>query len=363
MPGEHMKTLADLKKAWDAGNPVNIAGYGRETTHKGYLSWMLNERRWNRAGEAVRALCKAAGAPLGSGAGIKDVTTDWEYRLASRRKVDLLTTFTLNGKPMAIPIELKTDRGPSGEDQLMQMSQGTVGGATTATRIAMTLGAACVQRIKLGAFKRLGPRDVLKALGPLGTGAPEFVRDWLQAVETEAARRDLAMAMYKCPPGPNASLWDHGYRAGSHVLYYVFDHVREHLRTAAPQLKKWNLYSGGYNAVLNLETAPHSWVKLKGMEVSAFFEFNDRWFVLKIQNKEKRKPVVRKLIADLRNDIAARPLSGIPKTEHPRSNKLDSTWLSVARWHFDLDDTARICRDVPAIVKGYGRPGVLAKYV
>ena len=37
-------------------NPVEVAGYGRESTHKGYLTWLLNSEHWNDARKAIDLL-------------------------------------------------------------------------------------------------------------------------------------------------------------------------------------------------------------------------------------------------------------------------------------------------------------------
>jgi len=53
-------TLAEraenLKKAEAQRNPVEVTGYGRESTHKGYLSRILRSRCCNIAGKAALLL-------------------------------------------------------------------------------------------------------------------------------------------------------------------------------------------------------------------------------------------------------------------------------------------------------------------
>ena len=76
----------------DAGvNPVDVAGYGRESTHKGYLAWMLDQRRWPAAPEAMCRLIEAAdwgdrATPPANFA--EPLRSDYEVRLGKSR-VDL----------------------------------------------------------------------------------------------------------------------------------------------------------------------------------------------------------------------------------------------------------------------------------
>ena len=65
------ESLEQLRVAEMAENPVVIAGAGRESTHKGYLSWILSSEKWGGATALVSSLLEHSHA---TGA---DVSEDW----------------------------------------------------------------------------------------------------------------------------------------------------------------------------------------------------------------------------------------------------------------------------------------------
>ena len=120
-------TLSEIRNRIDKGcNPVEVAGYGREGTHKGYLTWLLNTWRWPGARDGLRRLVERAQWPSDSR---REHATQWvhsfprefwcEYeRRFGSGKIDLLVQAE-NGANL--PIELKTD-SVADEDQLARMS-------------------------------------------------------------------------------------------------------------------------------------------------------------------------------------------------------------------------------------------------
>ncbi len=171
-----MPKLEELVSRGREPNPVNVAGYGRESTHKGYLHWILDAETWDRGGEVLARLVAAAGGPhLGRVSGIY---TEWEQPWGLRQRIDLVARFETDGRPMAVPIELKTDAPPGGkkQDQLERLNTGEDPGRATPARLLLALGSASVQDMQLGGFIRLGPSQVVDALAPVTRGAPPLRR-------------------------------------------------------------------------------------------------------------------------------------------------------------------------------------------
>jgi hypothetical protein len=362
-----INTPEDLRAASKEHNPVNIAGYGRESTHKGYLSYILNpQERWNGAEDVFLALVRATKSGNEAITEAKNIECEWEQRLGKRRKVDLLVSFFSRGENMAVPVELKTDRGPSGDKQFEELSKGQVDGCNIPLRLVLLLGAASVQDFKLGVegkkFVRLKPTDIVKALTPLIPEEPKFLKDWVEAVKMEAARRELAHEVYRlCADNEDDLYWQYGYRSESHLMYYVLDRVRD--AVAKHLTGPWELYSGGYNTVLNLQDGDKSWIKLRDINASAFFEFNDDWFVLKIWNKEEDKQSLKKWLDDFRKD--AKSIETTPEVEKPGRTTLGKTWLSVVRWKINFHDLDKVGMQVQNIINqfGFGQDGLLSNYV
>ena len=103
-------------------NPVEVAGYGRESTHKGYLTWLLNSEHWNDARKAIHLLVDSASitwpkendryrkiAENWKNKSPKKFQCEYECRIGDKNsKVDLLLCPN-NGNNVNLPIELKTD--------------------------------------------------------------------------------------------------------------------------------------------------------------------------------------------------------------------------------------------------------------
>jgi len=110
---EELARLVDTAEA----NPVEVAGYGREATHKGYLSWSLNTWHWPGAKRFLHGLVRDGGLISQSDelTKVKYFWTEYERNFGSR-KVDLLIMGeTRSGKDLKLPIELKTDSQVSKE--------------------------------------------------------------------------------------------------------------------------------------------------------------------------------------------------------------------------------------------------------
>ena len=351
-----LQTIDDLIKATAKPNPVNIAGYGRESTHKGYLSWIFNGDRWEGASAAFLAICKESKmSPLPFRI-IKKISCEWEWKLAKRRKVDLVVFVETDTGKYAVPIELKTDSGQSGENQFEIMSGGQIDGYEIPLRLIFALGSAAVQDFKdIGKFIKLSNEDLLKAFADW---KPEgFFGDWIESLSIEAARKAHGPEVYRrCVSKDNPTLRYNncGYRTYDHLMYYVLDHVRLKIGDSLGDRFLWTLYSGGYNAVLNFD---RRW-KLRGLKAWVFFEFNNSTFVMKIQNQDSDKERIRQLLHLVRtNAVEWYPANLTPVP--PRSNKLDATWLSVLYWNLNIEDADAVGEMISSVINHTIREGPL----
>jgi hypothetical protein len=354
-----IECLEDLEKAVNLPNPVNIAGYGKESTHKGYLSWILDSKRWEMAERAFISLCSAAVSQNNSKDELpkeaKDLEILFEMPL-NKRKVDLLIRFTSEGIKMAVPIELKTDSGPSGEKQLEELSKPErFDTAQIPLRIVLLLGSSCVQSIEnYGRFFPLRPKQIIMAINHFQGYYPEFCKDWIQSIQMEIDRFNFVMNAYKSNLKDKYKIY--GYRSPSHLMFYVLDHIRRYLINADPGCT-WKLYPSQHNTVLNL-SVEGSWIKLKDdINAQAYFEFNDDRFVLKLWKKGSNDNNLRELIRDIQQAVKNDPLGSQTKV------KLSGDSVSLCSWPMNFEHLEKCTEQVLKIVKDYGKDGFLSKYI
>ena len=96
-----------LREAVLKDNPVNIAGYGHESTHRGYLMHLFNRPDVGLAASVLRSLYSRAFETL-PGFLSRDpdkICCCCEQPLGNRRRVDLLVKWGDH----KLPIELKVD--------------------------------------------------------------------------------------------------------------------------------------------------------------------------------------------------------------------------------------------------------------
>ena len=108
MPINIPATLPDLAQKESEGNPVVVAGYGRESTHKGYLHWILTSYRWPGAKQAACLLAKHLGFEIDE----NKITLSeclWERHLGNKTIDLVLTLYENETRLFKLPIELKTD--------------------------------------------------------------------------------------------------------------------------------------------------------------------------------------------------------------------------------------------------------------
>ena len=332
-------------------NPVEVAGYGRESTHKGYLTWILNR---DSRGMAIKFLCELINN-LGDRqekkwlSGIQSIHTEYEKRLG-KRKIDLIVTAKTSERKIKIPIELKTDSDPDPkqlEDYLKECRDkpdeyGPV--------VLMLLGSSSVHRVfsdyEAKKFKDLliiRPEDIIKASEVIINDGFQPFKDWIDAIKLEIERRKMAgdaLTDYVQTHDPNKTdrFWLCGYRSLKHVYYYFYYHLKNFFDKNLGDYG-WNIYDGGYNAVMNFDKNNWYPIALKTDDPSLenigwFFEFNDSHFVMKIRNpyiKENAcKDEIRNEINSLQTKMKSVDCS--LKPVYPKGNRCSYMWLTIARW-------------------------------
>ena len=352
---EELSTFEEILEAVRGGtNPVTVAGYGREATHKGYLEWMLHTRHWVDARDAVRRLAEHASWPDGRreealrrvAAFPEEIWCCHEERLG-RRKVDLEVLGWVGKSEVPLPIELKTDSAMS-KEQFQGYSKELKG----APGLVVLLGTSAIRqecRQESGDFGDLGvlrPDDLLRAWADLAPRAPAPVQHWLAALRFERTRLERAAELPELeghrPWEAGYPWWLLGYRDAKGPWFGLLHALRLHPRGAG--LGRWDLYDGGHNTVLNLDRGDWSWLAVAGGAGRAFWEFNDGDLVLKVQvlAKDNEQPV-RTWIEDTQSRIlAADPEARRPKRKAPKGK----TWLTVVVWE--------------RAALGWGEPAVVA---
>ncbi|MXX06071.1 MAG: hypothetical protein F4Z71_04850 [Gammaproteobacteria bacterium] len=314
-------------------NPVDIAGYGRESTHKGYLTWILNSEHWHLAGTAVLRLLEVAlkkkcekqckREELWLKLKPNEVRTDYEKKIGSG-KVDLLVR-AVGSETDCLPIELKTD-GKATKDQITKLSKK----GAPEIGLILLLGTSairddCMPNDK-GNFVPLTISEILDAWSEFDL--PQAATDWLNALTHENFRLENAFSMR------SEKLEEVGYRDSNHRYFALLHSVQEELNE---RRKEWRLYWGGYNPVLNWKI-DGKWLSVAKGNAEVFWEFNNNKLVLKVWRRGDES-ITKNWITDKQHK-----LSGLKFPEKPkkfRSARTGSTWISVMGWADIPFDCAR----------------------
>jgi len=354
------ENLEELCKANSNPNPVNIAGYGRESTHKGYLSWVFStEHNKELAVNLIQALSNA----FTQSNGLSDYTHADCYfeQQIGNRKVDLLVKLRSESSSKSqflLPIELKTDSGPSGEKQFQDMSSQISANPDYLGGLVFCLGSSCVQNYKWGKFQILGPDKILSYWKKFYDEGPDFLKDWLEMLAVEIGRKELAVEVYKLCKKDWGAFWGFGYRNYKHLMYYVYAKIRESLHSNNKS-RTWEIYDGGYNAVMNLKSGSESWQDIPEINgLRWFFEFNDDRFCLKLeQNSDDLKVVsdwANKCVSTLKAYKSNQPI----RTKNRRTWK--KGWPLLGDWNVDFSDFANLENQIDDIIESYGINGIMA---
>lgn len=345
MPINIPATLNELSKRESAGNPIVVAGYGRESTHKGYLHWILSSYRWPGAIKASCFLIKHLGQEVDE----SRITLSeclWEQRFGNRTIDLILTLYEEDVRVFKLPLELKADSGESGEGQFKEFSDHAKSDPSISACATFLLGAMSVQNIDYGDFKPILPNEMIKIWEPLYDDGPSFLKDWLDAVALEESRRNLAHEVYKewKVDGIPEPWWKYGYRSSNHLMMYVLDNVRGALKDKKAA-DDWALYLLRYNAVLNLDSKTENWQPIQGIDPCQwFFEFNNDYLTLKVWTGKKCADIERlkQWVQEKRDFILKMELPDCPKPEPSGRTKWGGFSLTICSWKVDLSELGKI---------------------
>ena len=346
-------TLNKVIERLDNGsNPVELAGYGRESTHKGYLTWLLDTSHWPATPQALIRLVETALPSWPERYAIRahrwiqhcpdTLYTDYEQRVGMA-KVDLIVRAGNGNNADLLPIELKTDSTVS-PDQLTKMS--TEG--TPPIGLVLLLGSSAIRDDVVpgihdrGCFAPLTLTQILDAWRSLDMPPPG--KDWLDALEHERTRLAHAFDVGDRDGRHKA------YRGGKHLAYALLASVKTELHNRYSEFGSWKLYDGGFNSVLNLtDDQGWSWIPVAQGNARFFWEFNNDVFVLKVQQRGDDK-ITRNWIAGIQPSL---PPPNSPQditSWRPRAARAGSEWISVWRWRLPFDSAANVARRCVTII-------------
>lgn len=329
------KTLNDLKRAHESCNPVVIAGYSRESTHKGYLSWMLDSRRNKvNAMDITRKLLSAAEIDID----FKSVHVAPEAKTKTcNSKIDLVLRLDPSAKGECseeIPVELKVESGPSGNKQLQNLNN--------QPSIVLLLGSSSTRDFdweRYSNIKVVRHSQLLELWKTFCNAGPLFLCHWLESVAMEVARKRLAHELYqriieKPTPRGQATLDElhsYGFCSDKHLWYYIYDAFRN----VQEPFKKWQIADGSYNPVLS---GPSKSLPLETGVQEAYkwyFEFNYGVLRLKLSKPEGDPYTLEKLkdwrkrLVEQANDPSNEKL---PAAKPSSYNKWSKKWLTMVKW-------------------------------
>ncbi|MDD9996701.1 MAG: hypothetical protein OXQ89_03045 [Rhodospirillaceae bacterium] len=333
-------------------NPVEVAGFGRESTHKGYLTWLLDTSHWASASRALVRLVEAAlpswpDRHRASAHRWIQHCPDAVYTLFEQRvgngKVDLLVKAGNGDNRALLPIELKTDSKVR-KNQLTKMS--TEGSPPIG--LVLLLGSSAVRDRILpeiegrGCFAPLRLHQVLDAWQDIHMPRPGI--DWLESLKHEQTR--LTRAFEKGTDGP----WQ-AYRSNKHLYYARLASVKRELENQYGDFGSWRLYDGGFNTVLNLTSdGGWSWNRVAQGNAKALWEFNDQDFVLKIEQCGDES-ATRKWISDIQAKLVPGHLPNGLISRRPRAARAGSQWISAWRWRMPFDSATEVAGRSVAIMR------------
>lgn len=339
-------------------NPVEVAGYGHESTHKGYLAWLLDSHHWPGARVALERLLEAAEWPPGEQQraacfllALPPSFRCWTEKSVGGGKVDLLLAPGEQGARPRLAIELKVD-SPPGRGQFQKMARGLGKDADADVGVVLLLGTSAIRDDDLdrGGYDRFGKLTlgaILKAWE--GLALPPPGQAWLEALAQEQQRLEAAYGV----PQPLSMDWrDVGYRSQRHLTYARLHAVHEALKTTAIP-GPWHLYDGGFNTVLCLEAdSGRSWIPV-AQGVAAFWEWNDARLVLKVQAKEEAPQAAARAWLKAFQQRAEKVTCRVERGTVPKTARSGSTWISVLSWAPRFDNPRAAADDAIAVIDSF----------
>lgn len=363
-------TIDRLAKDASQPNPVNIAGYGKESTHQGYLSWLLSPR-CPESTAIMESLVKMAGAEHVKFSSTVNSRTEVVVSVKPRRQIDIVVDVDDSS---VFAIELKTDSGPSGDGQLKEMSVHTIGGKSVRAYLLLELGSASVMDFQSGElFKVLRPAKIVAALSHLRE-KDTVLAHWLEALESETARAKNCAAVYRSWQLTDKSIsptrW--GYRSGRDLTFYILNCVREELKQIQSS-GRWAIYSGGYNTVMCLYPPPDehflretAWPAFRGGIGRPYFEFNDDHFILKCLNPQSDGSIsvpLKETMKQIREEIGSISSREKDSRARPCQSRSKGNWLHIYKWELGLSDPRQTAADASDILNKYGYDGLLKDHL
>lgn len=319
-------------------NPVEVAGYGRESTHKGYLTWLLNTLHWPKAKEGLIRLVEIVGHDWPDDCAGR--VSEWiqqcpdefycEYeRKVGNGKIDLLVK-AKDGSNM-LPIELKTD-GIATKNQLSKMSVDPNYGIG----LVLLLGCSAVSdnaipnMAERGFFAPLAIGNILTAWENIDM--PKAGRDWLEALQHEQLRLNNAFDL-------SSEKRELAYRDHKHMYYALLNSVKKVLHEKYDSVGTWQLYDGGHNTVLNLDSR----TEVAEGNARAYWEFNNSELFLKVQQRGKEE-LTRNWIKKTQENIQKLNTSCGSRVNERKRKKRPSTWIGVWKWYLPFDKAHSVAR-------------------
>ncbi len=367
------ENLDELRKANSKPNPVNIAGYGQESTHKGYLSWILDSDRNPKAIElATFLLQKAAGnwrVPfLGSAGNPLNIQRVWvttETQLG-KKFIDIMIHLDAKGEEFtnyALGVVIKTDSGPSSPEQFDSMYAELEDNPQCLGAIVLQLGTSCLFRgdLVFGFFEPVSFVDIYKMWNEqvfAGTqlsldsqskkslGTPRFLIDWMEAIGMEIARKNLSHEAYlESQAVTSFSHADLGYRLARHPIMYAYPIIQSALESNRNNWY-WITENSTKNSALGcgFKGIGH-FVPVSDVQgISWFYEFNDDCFHLKIKNESQDDERLRTWINSTKQKITAIDLP--PMLKFAKTRVKLGRWMTVAKWIVDWKDIHKAAKDL-----------------
>ena len=354
-------------------NPVEVAGYGRESTHKGYLTWLLNTGHWKDDRKAIDLLidwpstkCPEDNDSYQKFAGQwkqnfpSEFWCGFEYPIGNRRRVDLILK-SGNGNNLGPPIELKTD-GHLGTGQLDTLSSFSKFG------LVFLLDSSSIRcdsfhepSDKIECWKWITINDIRTAWESLYDSMPQPGKDWYGSLKNEALRLNCAFKIENYDrdmyDSKEFGWWKYGYRNLDHLYFSKLNSVREVLHDDKNnELTKWSLYDGGHNAVLNLRECKHSWKDIPNLGKSRYYwEFNDDKLALKVEyTGDKSEDAFRgtkSWISGKKDSLNQTEWSWPDGVTPSRPRARAGTWISVFHWKLTLDSAESVADQVVKIIE------------
>ena len=365
-------------------NPVEVAEYGRESTHKGYLTWLLNSNRWDEAGEAIDLLVDSASITWPKEDDrYREIAENWkknfpeifwcqyERKIGANSKVDLLLC-TNPEHNMNLPIELKTDTELS-KTQLNNYSSNR----ENDLGLVFLLGSSAVRNDDQkystevnGCFGILTVEDILSSWQKLYHSMPQPGKDWYDSLKNEAIRLNCAFEIENYDSSicdtSDFEWWKYGYRTPKHLYYSKLNSVRNVLRDSKNnELTKWILYDGGHNTVLNLRESKHSWKDISNLEKSRYYwEFINDKLALKVEytgnQSEDAFRGTKSWISGKKDSLNQTEWSWPDGVIPSRPRESEGTWISVFHWKLTFDSAESVADQAVKIIELVDKSKILA---